>query len=93
MKIQLDCKAIPSGPAGNSRPRLVFTGPLWDAWDHTFCVHGEKLRWTCDDCDEHDRYAAQRGGVMDFWDSLPYRERAFCCDAVAAIVEAKKREE
>lgn len=53
MKIQLECKAVPPGPAGNSKPRLVFSGSLWDEWDHTFCVHGEKLRWTCDECDEH----------------------------------------
>lgn len=36
-------------------PRLVFTGPIWDDWsdDIQFCVHGEKLRWTCDECADH----------------------------------------
>lgn len=32
--------------------RLVFDGPLWKEWDHTFCIHGEKLRWQCDTCNE-----------------------------------------
>lgn len=37
---------------GCSRPKMVFAGGLWDEWDITFCIHGEKLRWTCDHCDE-----------------------------------------
>lgn len=53
MKIQIECKAITPGPSGNSKPRLIFTGTVWDEWDVEFCVHGEKLRWGCDDCDEH----------------------------------------
>lgn len=53
IQVTLTCKAIPPGPAGNNKPRLVPTGPVWDEWDLTFCVHGEKLRWTCDCCDEH----------------------------------------
>ncbi len=40
----------------------------------------------------HDRYAAQGGGVMDFWDSLTRREKVYCCDAVDAISEARRRE-
>jgi len=38
-----------------SRPRLVFIGHAWDEWgmELPFCVHGEKLRWTCDACDEY----------------------------------------
>lgn len=52
MKIELKCNVVEPGPAGNSRRRLVFTGLIWDEWDHTFCVHGEKLRWSCDECDE-----------------------------------------
>lgn len=39
----------------------------------------------------HDRYAAQGGGVMDFWDGLNRREKTYCCDAVAAINKARKR--
>lgn len=43
--------AIESG----TKPRLVFTGYVWKDWGDsiTFCIHGEKLRWTCDWCDEH----------------------------------------
>lgn len=36
---------------GNSRRRLIFAGDCWDEWDLTFCVHGVKLRWSCDVCD------------------------------------------
>lgn len=32
--------------------RLVFTDERWKELDLQVCVHGEKLRWTCDDCDE-----------------------------------------
>lgn len=53
MKILCDCKILPDDSGqGNSRPRLVFTGELWDEWDLEFCVHGEKLRWRCDACEE-----------------------------------------
>lgn len=37
----------------------------------------------------HDRYAEQSGGSMDFFDSLTPRERQFCADAVARMVEAQ----
>lgn len=33
-------------------PRLVFSGPCWKEMDLQVCIHGEKLRWTCDHCDE-----------------------------------------
>lgn len=33
----------------------------------------------------HEAYAAQRGGVMDFWDTLSDRDKRFCHDAVRAI--------
>lgn len=33
----------------------------------------------------HDRYAAQGGGTMDFWDKLTPEEKAFCSDAVREI--------
>ena len=32
--------------------RIVFCGGLWDEWDISFCVHGEKLRWQCDECEQ-----------------------------------------
>jgi hypothetical protein len=33
-------------------------------------------------------YVAQRGGSMDFWDSLPESRRRFCREMVAAIAAA-----
>ena len=32
--------------------RLVFSGKLWREMDVQVCIHGEKLRWTCDECAE-----------------------------------------
>ena len=39
----------------------------------------------------HDRYAEQRGGTMDFWDSLTQQEKRFCCEASEAIIAAIRR--
>lgn len=37
---------------GNTTPRLVFMDDAW-VWDEQqACIHGLKLRWTCDRCDE-----------------------------------------
>lgn len=54
MIIRVSAKAVMAGTA----PKLIFSGfGVWDDWDHeydlAFCIHGEKLRWTCDDCDEY----------------------------------------
>jgi hypothetical protein len=51
LTIQIEAKAIRDG----SNPRLMFSGELWDDMDAQFCVHGCKLRWSCDDCDEYFR--------------------------------------
>jgi len=57
MKIENEARLIEPGTdeakaKGCSRPRLVFAGGLWTEWDLEFCIHGEKLRWSCDQCDE-----------------------------------------
>lgn len=40
----------------------------------------------------HDRYAyEQKGGTMDFWDSLTREEKAFCNRAVLDIKARFKR--
>lgn len=39
----------------------------------------------------HDRYAAQRGGSMDFYDRLTKQERLYCARAVLAIRQKVKR--
>ena len=49
MKILVDCKVVEPGYAGNDQQRLVFAGENWD--DPSFCIHGIKLRWLCDDCE------------------------------------------
>lgn len=36
------------------------------------------------------RYSEQRGGSMDFWDSLSPCEHGFCRDQVDKIVRAKR---
>lgn len=33
--------------------RLVFCSLIFDEMDLQICVHGEKLRWTCDACTEY----------------------------------------
>jgi hypothetical protein len=53
IKIKIECKATRPGTGGSDEPRLIFTGPVWDEWDLTFCIHGIKLRWSCDECDDH----------------------------------------
>ena len=42
--------ALPSARVDHGR--IVFCGGLWDEWDISFCVHGEKLRWQCDECEQ-----------------------------------------
>lgn len=42
--IKVECEIV----AG----RLVPMYPLWKEADLQICVHGEKLRWTCDQCNE-----------------------------------------
>lgn len=32
--------------------RFVFDGPHWAEQDFQGCIHAEKLRWSCDYCDE-----------------------------------------
>lgn len=39
----------------------------------------------------HDRYAAQRGGAIEFYESLSRHEKKFIHDMVAAIVAAKPK--
>jgi len=53
MKIEIEAKELEAGEKGNSFRRLIFSGPIWDEWDLEFCIHGEKLRWRCDDCEAH----------------------------------------
>lgn len=43
MEVTLDAEWTKDG-------RLVFTSPIWREMDLQVCVHGEKLRWTCDEC-------------------------------------------
>lgn len=52
MKIEINCKEIKAG----GYKKLVFDDFLFEQWDEYnlwFCVHGEKLRWFCDECDEY----------------------------------------
>lgn len=36
------------------KQRLVFDDYYWEEWGETdFCVHGMKLRWSCDYCEEY----------------------------------------
>lgn len=42
--------------------RMLFAGPIWDEWDLQFCIHGEKLRWTCDECNEAQK---ERDSTID----------------------------
>lgn len=37
-----------------------------------------------------ERYAAQGGGSMDFWDSLTDSEKRLCRDMVRRIMEARR---
>ena len=37
------------------------------------------------------RYAAQKGGSMDFWDSLSESDKRLCRELVDEILEAKGR--
>lgn len=39
----------------------------------------------------HDRYAAQRGGAIEFWKSLDKQEQRFIRDMVDAILDAQQR--
>ena len=39
------------------------------------------------------RYAAQRGGSMDFWDSLPAGDKNLCRELIASIAAARKEME
>lgn len=36
----------------NEKPRLLFNGILWREHDLQCCIHGEKLRWACDECEQ-----------------------------------------
>lgn len=36
------------------------------------------------------RYSEQRGGSMDFWDSLTPSEQKLCCEVVEQILEANR---
>jgi len=38
----------------------------------------------------HDAYAAQRGGSMDFYDTIGETHKTYCRRAVAAITEAAR---
>lgn len=58
MEIKVECDAIRSSECDG--PRLIFTGPVWSEWDITFCIHGVKLRWNCEWCDE---YFAHQPGI------------------------------
>jgi len=62
VQIILQCKVIPPSHWGNFTPRVVFDCfGWWGHWENEiyFCIHGEKLRWTCDDCaefmEEHEK--------------------------------------
>lgn len=41
-------------------------------------------------CHYGERYAAQKGGCMDFWDSLPDSEKCICRDMVEKINAARE---
>lgn len=49
----ISARILPPGARGNSTARLIFTGPVWDAWKHDifFCIHGELLTLACGLCD------------------------------------------
>ncbi len=53
LKIEIEVQPIKAGEMSNDKPRLLFCGPIWSEWDLQFCVHGEKLGWQCDYCDEY----------------------------------------
>lgn len=38
---------------GITEPKIIFDCFAWGEWDITFCAHGIKLRWHCDDCAEY----------------------------------------
>ncbi len=40
-----------------------------------------------------DEYAAQRGGVMDFWDKLAPHRKRICVEAAERILEAPMTEQ
>jgi len=48
MKIEVGVKVVDSS-AGK---KLVFAGGEWEDWESPFCIHGIKLRWCCEDCEE-----------------------------------------
>lgn len=53
MKIPIDVReARPDELVDPDKPRLVHTGPMWDE-DQSHCIHGEKMRWTCEDCNAY----------------------------------------
>lgn len=56
MKVQIEAREHPE------LQRLIFNGGVWSDWgDMRFCIHGEKLRWSCDECDEwFKRHPAKR---------------------------------
>jgi hypothetical protein len=59
MKIEVEAKVLAPGESvfGNTEPKLVPAGGVWEksfgSEGTTFCIHGEKLRWSCDDCREY----------------------------------------
>lgn len=40
-----------------------------------------------------EEYAAQRGGVMDFWDKLAPHRKWMCIEAASRIIEAPMTEQ
>lgn len=49
IEVAVSCKVEEHG----GRDRLIPNGFSWYDQDLSFCVHGIKLRWRCDDCAEH----------------------------------------
>jgi len=41
--------------------RLIADDFEWPEWDQQWCIHGEKLRWTCDWCEEYFKRRNESG--------------------------------
>lgn len=56
--------AVPAVVQSADPPRIVLDGGLWKEMDLQVCVHGEKLRWTCDLCAEFFETAKALSGIL-----------------------------
>ena len=68
MKIEIEVKEVQPGwnGQGNGEPKVLPAGWFWQKFEDddflAFCVHGLKLRWSCDYCREH---FASKEAVVD----------------------------